>query len=71
LCDFILRIFKQNTDLYLKLTVSEGENFSVLGVIVRKIEGNCNDYCYWAFLWRQGNKLHVGFVPYPFSLRVT
>jgi hypothetical protein len=25
----------------------------------------------WYSLRRQGNKLHVGFVPYPFSLRVT
>jgi hypothetical protein len=41
--------FEQNTDLYLQLAVSEGEFFVVVGDIVRKIEGNCNDYCYWVF----------------------
>jgi hypothetical protein len=42
-------VLKQNIDLYLQLDVSEGEEFSVLCVIFRKIEGNCNDYCYRVF----------------------
>jgi hypothetical protein len=39
--------FKENTAYICKLAVSESENFSVVGVIVRKIEGKRNDYCCW------------------------
>jgi hypothetical protein len=55
---------------YLLLAVSEGEYFPVLGVIVRKIEGTVSAMITvtGSSLQRQGNKLHAGFVPYPFSL---
>jgi hypothetical protein len=53
-CDCSFAYFKQNTDLYLQFAVSEGENFFVLGVIVRKIEGKCSDYCYWVLFAEAG-----------------
>jgi hypothetical protein len=49
LCDCSFVCFKQNINLYLLPAVAEGEYISFLGVIVRKIEGKCNNYCVWVF----------------------
>jgi hypothetical protein len=43
----LLRILIRIYTYISKLAVSESENVSFLGVIVRKIEGKYNGYCYW------------------------